>query len=320
MLGFLILFVFTCLVFFPTLKTSLDHDSEFILPVLLLIVVALLYQYKNEFTDFFRLRQWDYELSKEDFYNFLSVVGGALTAYLLSINLELGPVVAAGLVGVLIALLKPKYGVPVYCGAFVGMVSCDYLHTVPALLLAGVIGGVIFVVTGPVMNGFGGKLGTIAFAGCIFAGNILGSPLQSDSIPAWDTGWLIVFYSVLAAVITYFLSVRLKHGPVMASGFVGLAGGLILPALHAGVGETLGVMVICSSFAGMSSEERFPRTSHMIFAGFFTGLIFLFSLPYLGGPGGKLGTIAFGSVIAQRGIMEGVDILKTKIAPGRYGF
>ena len=67
------------------------------------------------------------------------------------------------------------------------------------------------------------------------------------------------------------------------------------------------MVVICASFAGMSGKNRFPHTWLMLIAGLFSGLVFMFSLPSLGGAGGKLGTIAFGSVIALKGIMELLD-------------
>ena len=43
----------------------------------------------------------------------------------------------------------------------------------------------------------------------------------------------------------------------------------------------------------------------MLAAGIICGFVFIYSSPHLGGAGGKLGTIAFGSVIALKGIVLG---------------
>jgi hypothetical protein len=243
-------------------------------------------------------------VSREDLKNFISVFGGALITFTLSANLGLGAVTAAGLVAIIAALIVPKYGVPIYCGAFVGMASDQLLCHQGTLAAAGAVAGVVFVLCTGVLDGFGGKLGTIAFTGCISSGLIAGRSFIAIPIPAWDVAWLIILYSVIGAVATFYLSVNLGHGAVMGSGIVGLAGGLILPALHPGIGGNLAVMVICASFAGMSAVRRFPKIAPMFVAGVLCGLFFIYSKPYLGGAGGKLGTIAFGSVIAVRGAMD----------------
>ncbi len=308
LIGYIILLFFTFLLFGLSLIAAFNNGL--LLPFLLMVLILLALSYQNivEFRSYFKLHLWNYLLRREDFYNFLAVLGGAVVTYVLSVYFQLGAVVASGLVGVLIALIKPQYGVPVYCGSFVGMASADYLVSVfPCIFLAGAAAGIIYVISGPFYDGFGGKLGTIAFAGCIIAGTIMGAEFLSSPIPEFRTSLMLMGYSIAAAVATFFLSVPMKHGPVLASGLVGLAGGLVLPPLHPGVGETIAVMVICSSFAGMSSSQRFPKTYLMVFAGFFSGLVFILSNPYLGGAGGKLGTIAFGSVISLRGIMNLIE-------------
>jgi hypothetical protein len=90
----------------------------------------------------------------------------------------------------------------------------------------------------------------------------------------------------------------------MASGIVGVVAGLILPVLFPEIGGTLAVMAICASFVGMSSAKHFPNALPLAVAGLFLGLIFIYSMPFLGGAGGKLGTMAFGSGLAVRGFMD----------------
>ncbi len=233
---------------------------------------------------------------------FSGVVGGAVITYALSISLGLGPVVAAGFVGIMATLTLRRYDVPIYCGAFVGMACSSLLHGYEHLLLASGVAGAVFLLAKPVFNGFGGKLGTIAFIGCISAALLTGRPFGSAPVPGWDVGVYLLAYSVLGAVLTYVLNVRFGHSPVLSSGLIGLAGGLILPVVYPAIGGTLAIMVICASFAGMSSRARVPNELYVAVAGVLCALVFMYSSPHLGGAGGKLGTIAFGSVIATAGL------------------
>ncbi len=69
--------------------------------------------------------------------DFAGVVVGALVTYILSVDLALGAVTASGLIGLLASYSE--------------------------LLLAGVAVGLVYNLSATVLNGFGGKLGTIAF-------------------------------------------------------------------------------------------------------------------------------------------------------------
>jgi len=135
------------------------------------------------------------------------------------------------------------------------------------LHIAGAVAGTIYVLTTGVFDGFGGKLGTIAFTGCVVTGLCLGCEFAHPPIPGWDVGCLIIVYSIIAAVVTFCISIYLKHGPVMASGIVSLAGGLMLPVIHPDIGGMLTTIVICASFAGMSSAKRFPHIVPIVIAG-----------------------------------------------------
>lgn len=78
-----------------------------------------------------------------------------------------------------------------------------------------------------------------------------------------------------------------------------MIGGLILPKLFPGeVGDTLAVMAICASFAGMSSPKRITNWWAVLAMGLFSGMIYIPSMPLAGGAGGKLGTISFGVAVS----------------------
>ena len=246
---------------------------------------------------------------------FFVVVCGAIITYTLKVDVGLGAVVAASLVALIASLIIPNYGIPIYCGAFVGMTSSRLLINHTELSFAAIVAAILFLLTDRVFNGCGGKLVTIAFTGTLITGFGLKREFLITPVPEWDLIGLIILFSVIAAVATFWLSVYLKHGGVIASGIVSISGGLILPAVYPNdVGSTLAVMVICASFAGMSSAQRFLSLFQMVLVGLICGIIFIYSMPLAGGAGGKLGTIAFGSVLAVLGYVDLTKTLKLRFS------
>ena len=303
LIGYVVLSVFVLLLFGSSFYVAWDVHVIIGGVVLMVIMVGLLSQIALEYR---RLPYVDPAplFSQANLFNFGAVFLGAISTYIINIDVGLGAVTASGLVGVISALVAPAYGVPLYCGSFVGMTSAQFLLDHVELGIAGLIAGAIYVITTGVYDGFGGKLGTIAFAGCITTGMCLGREFMGVPIPPWRIAGQIILYAVLAAVITRWLSINRGHRAVMASGAVGLIGGLLLPRLYpVGAGDTLAVVVICASFAGMSATSRFPKLWPMLIVGLFTGIAFVYSMPVLGGAGGKLGTLALGAGLATRGYM-----------------
>lgn len=227
-----------------------------------------------------------------------AVFAASLVTYALSVELGLGPLAASALVGLLAALVAGRYAAAIYCGSFVGM-ACPLAYSgYPCLALSGAVAGLLYAASGAAFAGYGGKLGTVAFVGSLASAYIRSVKLHAAPVPDWELGWLVMLYAVAAALATYYLSVRRGRGPVMASATVGLAAAILLPALYGGVGSTLAITAFCASFVGMSSAERLPGARWTALAGLVCGAMFMFTTPWLGGAGGKLGTIAFGSAIA----------------------
>ena len=236
--------------------------------------------------------------------DFAMVFGGATVTFLISVEFAIGSVVASGLVGLVGAAVLKRHAVAIFCGSFVGMSSPNIFAFLGWVLIAGAIAGLIFVLSRDVLNGFGGKLGTIAFAGAVSASLVVGCGLGSVAVPTGTDALWIVAYSVIAAVVTYGVSVHLENGPVVASALVGVVAGLLLPVVHGPeLGPMLAVVAFCASFAGMSSPARLPNLVLVGVAGLFSALVFLYACPHLDGAGGKLGTIAFGSTIAVWGLI-----------------
>ncbi len=237
-------------------------------------------------------------------WDFLAVFVGALFAFTLCHDIGLGAVVAASLVAIMAQLIFPEFAIPAYCGAFVGMTSNNLLYTHTELALAAFVAGLIYLATKPAFAGYGGKLGTIALIGTVITGLGLSREFVITPIRDWQTNLLIILIALIATPLTFYLNVYKKNGPVMASALVGLTGGLILPILFPETGQTLAVVMICASFTGMSAAKRCLRFWHIVPAGLVTGIIFIYSAPLLGGAGGKLGTIAFSSVLSFCGYLS----------------
>ena len=303
LIGFIALSMMVVVLFvFAILEALVFHSLAVALLVLLtiLLLTGLYYEGRG------LLQNGSIEKinTKQALRDFAGVFLGALITYILAHDLGLGAVVAASVVGLIAGLILPDDGAAIYCGAFVGMTSNNLLFDHGELALAGVFSGVLFFITRPVFVGVGGRLGTIALVGSTLAGGILSREFLFTPIPGLQLCSHIMLVSLIAAVATFALSLHRDTGPVIASSVAGLVGGLLLPILFPVNGSTLAVVAICASFTGMSSKERIPNMGWMVLAGLFTGAVFIFSIPCLGGAGGKLGTIAFGSVLAVGGIRQ----------------
>jgi len=298
-LGFTILVLMTLLLFVQTALSSLESEN-FMVPFLSIIVVGFVWEAFRQFP----ARQSVAKDVKGYPIVLIAVVVGTLLAYFANIYLGLGAIIAASLVGLVGAAVVKEYAVEVYCGAFVGMVSPDVLHDFGHTVIAGVIAGTIFFLTRDVFKGYGGKLGAIAFSSWILVSISSRCRLLDVLVEFRHFGISIMLFSLGAAVLTYLLSVRLRNGPVFASSLVGLLGGLLLPAFGAENASVLAAVVMAASFVGMSSEEKLSNEAAVLFSGLIMGIVFIYSANHFGGAGGKLGTLAFGSVVSSRGLVS----------------
>ncbi|MBF8436370.1 hypothetical protein I0Q91_04695 [Halanaerobiaceae bacterium Z-7014] len=300
--GFLTLNLFTLILLASFFVGFTKIHPSFYGLILFIIYIGFLYKTKEDWNILNNKEPGEKLFDLKDLYNFFSVVVGGLVTFFLAQELGLTVVLASGLVGVISHLVLPKYEVPIFCGSFVGMASASLLPGYSYLAFAGIIAGIVYVLGKFSFNGFGGKLGTTAFIGCVLAAIFTGQEFVVSSIPQGSLAVQILIYSVIGAVLTFVLNVRLKNSAVISSGLVGVLAAIILPVIHPANGATLAVMVYCASFAGMSAKHRISNELQMIIAGIIAGLIFIYTSPYLGGAGGKLGTTAFASVITVNGL------------------
>lgn len=102
------------------------------------------------------------------------VLLGALGTFALSVETNFNTVFAASALGLLGACI-PKHKLlneapaALYCGTFIGMTSVLVADGYLFIAFAGALGGLVYILAKPYLNGFGGKLGTIAFGGVAFA-------------------------------------------------------------------------------------------------------------------------------------------------------
>ncbi|UPV74672.1 hypothetical protein M0R89_01050 [Halorussus limi] len=149
----------------------------------------------------------------------------------------------------------------------------------PIALLAGAL------FTGGVSPAVLGLEGGVVLAGGVAAATERERALEAPDARELERGDLLDALAVLvAAVVTYWLSVGAGLGPVVASALVGLVAGVAAPEV--------GVPAYCGSFVGMASPAVFPSTGHLAVAGLVSGVAFVAADGAFDGFGGKLGTLA----------------------------
>ncbi|MFZ0491079.1 MAG: hypothetical protein WBV11_13930 [Salegentibacter sp.] len=165
----LLQFIFLFSIFFE------KFDTPLLLGSLLLLSSLLSLAYYNS-------PRKEEEFFIKDIYLIFFVVLGALVSYL--INLQMGPVIAAAATGTAASFIpslfrKNKTGIiaefpaAVYCGAFVGMTAPSVAGNLSFIIFSGFIAGSLLLIAKNIFNGFGGKLGTIAFGGVALSSAII---------------------------------------------------------------------------------------------------------------------------------------------------
>ena len=247
-----------------------------------------------------------------------AILGGTLLTLAGAVELGLSPIVAAGIVGIAAAIVVPDQAVPAYCGAFVGMTSPDLFASYWHATAAGLVASVVFLVAQPAFHGIGGKLGTTAFVGATAIVVATAGTFESVALPGPGAVAVIVGYAIVGAVATFALHARFDRSPVFASGVVGAIGGVVLPLVHGEFGGLMAAAVFAASFAGMTAVNRIPDERWIALAGLLVGLVVVYTGPYLGGSGGKLGTIAFGSCLAVHGLLRTAHIVRLRFRVEEY--
>jgi hypothetical protein len=309
--GFLLLAVAPLVLFgFGVWGTLLPRGVVVLSPVLLAGTLGIWVGIRYEWWELRRVISDGTVTTSAAHWNLLALVGGMLLTFAGVAELGISPIVAASLVCIIAAGLVPKVAVPVYCGAFVGMTSPELVGSYWYATLAAMLAGLLFTVAHPVFHGLGGKLGTTAFVGVSLVVVPTASSFQSGSVPDQPVLLPVVGFAAVGAIITFTIHTRSAPSPVLASGCVGGVGGLLLPVFFDVSGELLAAAVYSASFAGMTDPRRIPNEWWIGTTGIGVGLVVVYTTPFVGGSGGKLGTIAFGSSLGIHGILRMVNIFR----------
>ncbi len=110
---------------------------------------------------------------------FIVFIIGSLGTYFINKQYKIGAVAASSLLGLTFGLLLPNIfsngnslAVALFCGTFIGMSTTSKLSTGISVIIASVIGTLIYLYTAPYFAGLGGKLGLIAFGSSIATAGI----------------------------------------------------------------------------------------------------------------------------------------------------
>lgn len=106
------------------------------------------------------------------------------------------------------------------------------------------------------------------------------------------TGIMILFGGCAGAVSTYYIQ-KMGCTPVIASCLIGLAGALLGYLVDS---EDLAMVIFAGTFVGMTTVS-IATLPIMVSGGLLCGILYLLTAPLFEGYGGKLGAIAFISLL-----------------------
>lgn len=223
--------------------------------------------------------------------------------------LTLGAVVASALIGLIGGFVFKSHAAVNHSASFAGMSAMIAIATTEQSIMVGAVVGVTYIFLEKRFGGVGGKLGTIGMISTLIVATIL-QPFNSYSHLNFGAWTAVTPTLVIASIVTgalgsaMTLAVReqivLKtfksNDAVIGSATVGLIGGLLLPYIPT-VGSALSLVLYEGSFAGMSSRKRLSGYPAFLIAGALAGALFIAICGLFPGCGGKLGFMAFSSVL-----------------------
>ena len=163
----MVLLVLLMQIIFLALIIKSKFETNNFVSMLLIVLITLIIVVGHRYLD---LHHDEYSYEKLTVVIWVPL--GALICYLLNVYTDLGSVLSAGIVGTLASFIPvlnkeslylSKLPAAIYCGVFVGMSSIDVSPSITFVIIAGVIAGIVYLLSKNLFVGLGGKLGTIAF-------------------------------------------------------------------------------------------------------------------------------------------------------------
>jgi hypothetical protein len=270
-------------------------------------------------------------------------LGTVATFY--AVLLGMNAIVASSLITIIVGFFtvitndENHYSWASFCGSFAGMASISLvnvgqadsyftLHFLMMVLIVSTIvslmyvGGEILSYKAPkyAFDGYGGRLGTIAFISVLIF-YLMSKSLWHSEISIFDFRKLRTFdpwslfmipSSVAAAMVTMAIkntvsSLNDNH-KVVSIATSGIIGGLLLTTIPK-YGMELGQAWYAGAFVGMSSYFILMFKRHFFYSGLISGIFLVLTQGLFIGIGGKLGFISFLAVVT----MKVMDTLYNKI-------
>ncbi len=232
---------------------------------------------------------------------------GAIATYTLTRTLPISNIISSASIGLIGYVLFKKNSFAIYCGSFVGMTSSD-LFNYYQLLLAGVVCGLVFVVVKQILNGYGGRLGTIAFISTAIIALFFN---KTSLIVEQNYSILLVFIaSILGVTITFLIHNNLKQSVILASVIPSLLIAVIIEIFFKNL-MVYSAVFFTASFLGMADNKNISNILSALFAGVVMSIIFLSFFNFFNGFGGKMGMSAFVSLVIYLAIKDIINRVKS---------
>lgn len=138
----------------------------------------------------------------------------------------------------------------------------------------------------------------IAIAACVFTillFTFIGNLKSQEE--RMDISSFVPFLVLVGGISTYYLSIEMKLGAIIAASLIGFLASFIPSFIKSPLSKSAPAAIYCGSFVGMCSPMIAPNYTFVALASLFSGGVFLLVKNDLNGIGGKLGTIAFSGVI-----------------------
>ena len=241
--------------------------------------------------------------------NIIFVVLGTLLTYEIS-SFGVSIVVSSALIGLIGHFIFNKYSIAIYTGSFAGMSSHLLFNRLEIFLIA-IITALVYQIVKTAFNGYGGRLGTIAFIATSFVSVVF----SKESLIAHQSYeiWLIFLLSIGGTLITWILHNKLKQSPVLSSALPGLIIGLILGQLFRNY-IIYSYVFFTATFVGMANKYTIKNVYESLFIGIILGLIFLSFFIFFNGFGGKMGLMAFISILIGKTILDLINKVKDHLS------
>jgi hypothetical protein len=228
----------------------------------------------------------------------LFVFAGVILTYEISYLFSFSSVLSSASIGFFGFLFFRKYSIGIYCGSFAGMMSYAILNHYQ-MVIVGIVCVVSFQIIKTILDGYGGRLGSIAFVSTTLVSLVFAKSMLEIEI---EVIWCLVFvFAVAGSMISSFVHNQLGKSAVLASALPSLILAIFIDFLFPNLGIYSGIF-FTASFVGMSNENVISNLIISLIIGIILGIIFLLFLDYFNGFGGKMGLMAFTSIMVSQGV------------------